>query len=244
MRGVARLVARRSERAHLKADPLNPELIYWEMSDRLPDDSMIAVDTGMSTTFFARAVRARHGMKVAISGTLATMGPAIPYAAAGKFAFPERPAFALVGDGAMQMLGINALVTVAKYWKRWTDPRFVVVVLNNGDLNMVSWELRALGGSPKLPQTQDLPPFDYAAYAEMLGIGGVRIERAADVQPGLEHALAARHPVLLDVHADPAVLALPPHATFEQTKKLFEALAKGDPDRGPIVRQLLREFVS
>ena len=232
------------ERAHLKADPLNPELIYWEMSDRLPDDSMIAVDTGMSTTFFARALRARHGMKIAISGTLATMGPAIPYAAAGKFAFPERPAFALVGDGAMQMLGINALITVAKYWKRWVDPRFVVVVLNNGDLNMVSWELRALGGSPKLPQTQDLPPFDYAAYAEMLGIGGVRIDSAADVQPALERALAARHPVLLDVHADPAVLALPPHATFEQTKKLFEALAKGDPDRGPIMRQLLREFVT
>src|SRR3569833_3592272 len=121
-------------------------------------------------------------MNVAISGTLATMGPAIPYAVAGKFAYPERPAFALVGDGAMQMLGINALVTVAKYWKRWPDPRFIVVVLNNGDLNMVSWELRAMGGSPKLPQTQDLPSFDYAAYAELLGIGGLRIARAADVQ--------------------------------------------------------------
>jgi pyruvate dehydrogenase (quinone) len=182
-------------------------------------------------------------MKTAVSGTLATMGPAISFAAAGKFAFPDRPAFALVGDGAMQMLGINALITVAKYWKRWTDPRFVVVVLNNSDLNMVSWELRALGGSPKLPQTQDVPPFDYAAYAELLGIGGIRIARAADVEPGLDRAFSARHPVLLDVHADPAVMALPPHATFEQTKKLFEAPAKGDPDRGPIVRQLLREFV-
>jgi pyruvate dehydrogenase (quinone) len=227
-------------RAHLAANPVNPELIYWEMSDHLADDSLIAVDTGMSTTFFARAVRARHGMKVAVSGTLATMGPAISYAAAGKFAYPDHPAIALVGDGAMQMLGINALITVAKYWKRWADPRFIVVVLNNGDLNMVSWELRVLGGSPKLPQTQDVPPFDYAGYADLLGIPGIRIERSDEVQPALERAFAARHPILLDVHVDPAVLALPPHATFEQTKNLLEALAKGDPDRGSIVRQLLR----
>jgi pyruvate dehydrogenase (quinone) len=179
---------------------------------------------------------------VAISGTLATMGPAISFAAAAKFAFPYRPAFALVGDGAMQMLGINALITVAKYWKRWPDPRFIVAVLNNGDLNMVSWELRAMGGSPKLPQTQDVPAFDYASYAELLGFTGLQIKRPADVVPVLEQALAARRPVLLDVHADPDVIALPPHATFEQTKKFFEALAKGDPDRGPVLRQLLQQL--
>jgi pyruvate dehydrogenase (quinone) len=230
------------KRAHLEADPINPERVYWEMSKHLSDDSLIAVDTGMSTTYFARALKVRQGMKVAISGTLATMGPAVSFAAAAKFAFPQRPALALVGDGAMQMLGINALITVAKYWKRWADPRFVVVVLNNGDLNMVSWELRALGGSPKLPQTQDLPPFDYAGYAELLGFTGIRITRAADVQAGLEQAFASRRPVLVDVHADPDVVALPPHATFEQTKNLFEALAKGDPDRGPVLRQLLKQL--
>jgi len=230
------------KRAHLEADPINPERVYWEMSKHLSDDSLIAVDTGMSTTYFARALKVRQGMKVAISGTLATMGPAVSFAAAAKFAFPQRPALALVGDGAMQMLGINALITVAKYWKRWADPRFVVVVLNNGDLNMVSWELRALGGSPKLPQTQDLPPFDYAGYAGLLGFTGIRITRAADVQAGLEQAFASRRPVLVDVHADPDVVALPPHATFEQTKNLFEALAKGDPDRGPVLRQLLKQL--
>jgi pyruvate dehydrogenase (quinone) len=230
------------KRARLAAAPVNPELVYWEMSERLPDDSLIAVDTGMSTTYFARALKVRHGMKVALSGTLATMGPAVSFAAAAKFAYPLRPAIALVGDGAMQMLGINALITVAKYWKRWPDPRFMVVVLNNGDLNMVSWELRALGGSPKLPQTQDVPPFDYAGYAELLGLTGIRIACAADVQAGLEQAFAARKPVLIDVHADADVVALPPHATFEQTKNLFEALAKGDPDRGPILRQLLKQL--
>ena len=135
-----------------------------------------------------------------------------------------------------------AVYPVGKYWKRWPDPRFIVVVLNNGDLNMVSWELRALGGSPKLPQTQDVPPFDYAGYAELLGFEGVRIARSTDVRPALERAFAARRPVLIDVHADPDVVALPPHATFEQTKKLFEALAKGDPDRGPVLRQLLKQL--
>src|SRR5207253_5998282 len=201
-----------------------------------------AVDTGMSTTYFARALKAQYGMKMAVSGTLATMGPAIPYAAAAKFAFPTRPAFVLVGDGAMQMLGINALITVSKYWKRWADPRFVVAVLNNGDLNMVSWELRALGGSPKLPQTQDVPAFDYAGYAELLGFVGVRIGRPDDVVPALEQALAARRPVLLDVHTDPDVVALPPHATFEQTKNFFHALAKGDVDRGRVLRSLFTQL--
>jgi pyruvate dehydrogenase (quinone) len=235
--------AEEGERAHLSADPINPELFFWELSDRLPDEAMIAVDTGMSTTFFARAVRMRRGMSMAVSGTLATMGPAIPYATAAKFAYPQKPAFALVGDGAMQMLGINALITTAKYWRRWADPRFVIAVLNNRDLNMVSWELRGLGGSPKLPATQDVPDFDYAGYAEMLGLTGLRIEQSDDVVPVLDQALSERRPVVIDVHADPNVLALPPHTTFEQTKNFFEALAKGDPDRGAIIKNILKDLV-
>jgi pyruvate dehydrogenase (quinone) len=234
--------AEEGERAHLPADPLNPELFYWELSGRLPEDAMIAVDTGMSTTFFARALRLRRGMSMAVSGTLATMGPAISYATAAKFAHPGKPAFALVGDGAMQMLGINALITAAKYWKQWGDPRFIVAVLNNRDLNMVSWELRALGGSPKLPETQDVPDFDYAGYAELLGLTGLRIGGPEDVVPVCERALAERKPVVIDVRADPNVIALPPHTTLEQTKHFFEALAKGDPDRSAILRQIYRQM--
>lgn len=230
------------ERAHLPADPLNPELFYWELSSRLPDGAMIAVDTGMSTTFFARALQIRRGMSTAVSGTLATMGPAVSYATAAKFAFPHKPAFALVGDGAMQMLGINALITAAKYWKQWHDPRFIIAVLNNGDLNMVSWELRALGGSPKLPETQDVPDFDYAGYARLLGLTGFDVKGPQDVAPVLEQALAAQRPVVINVHADPNVIALPPHTTLEQAKNFFEALAKGDTDRGAILKQMYRQM--
>ena len=204
---------------------------------------MVTVDTGMSTTFVARALKLRQGMKMAVSGTLATMGPAVSYATAAKFAFPNRPVFAFVGDGAMQMLGLNALITASKYWKRWTDPRFIVAVLNNRDLNMVSWELRALGGSPKTPQTQDVPDFDYAAYARLLGFVGLTVSQADDVVPVWQEALAARRPVVIDVQADPNVVALPPHTTLEQSKNFFEALAKGDPDRRAILRQVYRQMI-
>ncbi len=229
-------------RAHLDARPLNPGRFFWELSDRLPEEALVGVDTGMSTSFFARDVRVTRAMDVAISGSLATMGPAISYALAGKLAFPHRPAFALVGDGAMQMLGLNALITVAKYRERFEDPRFVVAVLNNGDLNMVTWELRALGGTPKLPQTQDLPPFDYAAYARLLGFESFVIEGPDEVAPTLDIALACHRPVLIDVRADPDVLALPPHTTAEQARNFFAALLKGDPERAGVVRQLVKQL--
>jgi pyruvate dehydrogenase (quinone) len=229
-------------RAHLTADPLNPELFFWEMSRQLPSNALLAADTGMSTTFYARAVQMRRGMKTTVSGTLATMGPAISYAAAAKFAYPDRPAFAFVGDGAMQMLGMNALITVSKYWKRWTDPRLIVAVLNNRDLNMVTWELRGMGGAPKTPETQDVPDMDYAAYADLIGLVGMRIDRPEDVATICAAALKADRPVVIDVRADPNVVALPPHATVEQTTKFFASLLKGDVDRIAVLKQLAKQF--
>jgi pyruvate dehydrogenase (quinone) len=231
-------------KAHIEADPLNPELFFWQLSDRLPANAVLCADTGMSTTFFARAVKVRRGMKTAISGTLATMGPAMSYALAAKFAFPDRPAFAFIGDGAMQMLGMNGLITAAKYYKRWSDPRLIVAVLNNRDLNMVSWELRALGGSPKVEATQDLPDIDYAAQAELFGLKGLTVAAPVDVDRVWDQALAADRPVVIDVKADPNVIALPPHATFEQTKNLFMALARGDSDRRAILVQLIKQLAA
>jgi pyruvate dehydrogenase (quinone) len=172
------------------------------------------------------------------------MGPAVSYALAGKFAFPDRPAFAFVGDGAMQMLGMNGLITAAKYYKRWADPRLIIAVLNNRDLNMVSWELRALGGAPKLPMTQDLPDIDYAAQAELLGLKGLTVAAPGDVGRVWDEALAADRPVVINVKADPNVIALPPHATFEQTKHLVLALAKGDADRNPILANPAKQWAA
>ncbi|HEY2034207.1 MAG TPA: thiamine pyrophosphate-requiring protein [Rhizomicrobium sp.] len=231
-------------KAKLSANPLNPELLFWEFSLQIPDSSVVTADTGMSTTFFARAVKMRRGMKTAISGTLATMGPAVSFALAAKFAFPDRPAFAFVGDGAMQMLGSNGLVTAAKYYKRWTDPRLIVVVLNNRDLNMVSWELRSLGGAPKVAATQDLPDIDYAAQAEILGLRGMTMAKPDDVAGVWAEALSSDRPVVIDAKVDPNVVALPPHATFEQTKNFFMAMAKGDNDRRAILTQLSKQWAA
>jgi len=240
-KNAAQMWEEEEARAKLGADPLNPELLFWEFSNMIPDNSVIAVDTGMSTTFFARAVKMRRGMKTAISGTLATMGPAVSYALAAKFAFPDRPAFAFAGDGAMQMLGLNGLITAAKYWKRWSDPRFIVVVLNNRDLNMVSWELRGLGGAPKVAATQDLPDMDYARHAELLGFRGLTLDRPEDVVDIWREALSSDRPVVIDAKVDANVIALPPHVTFKQTKDFFLALAKGDSDRNAILANLLKQ---
>jgi pyruvate dehydrogenase (quinone) len=243
-KNVAEMWKEEESRAHIEADPLNPELLFWEFSKYIPDNAVMTCDTGMCATFFARALKMRRGMKTAISGTLATMGPAVAYALAAKFAFPDRPAFAFVGDGAMQMLGVNGLVTAAKYWRRWQDPRLIVAVLNNRDLAMVSWELRGLGGAPKVAETQDLPDLDYAAHAELLGLKGLTLDSAGAVGDVWRRALAADRPVVIDVKCDPNVIALPPHATLEQTKNLFAALAKGDKDRGAILDQLWKQWAA
>lgn len=239
-RNVKEMWEEEDAKSHLSSAFLNPELPFWEFSNVCPDDAIIAVDTGMSTTFFARAVKMRRGIKTAISGTLATMGPAVSYALAAKFAFPDRPAFAFVGDGAMQMLGMNAAVTASKYWKKWRDPRLIIAVLNNRDLNMVSWELRGLGGSPKVTETQDLPDLDYARYAELLGLRGLTASKPQEVIEAWREALAADRPVIIDFKVDPNVVALPPHITFEQTKNFFLAMARGDTDRNAIISQLTK----
>jgi len=175
-------------------------------------------------------------MKFALSGSLATMGPAVPYAIAAKFAFPERVAIAMTGDGAMQMNGLNELLTVVKYWKRWSDPRVVFLVLNNRDLNQVSWEMRIESGDPKYDASQDLPDFPYAAYAELIGLTGIRVDRPEQIGPAWDAALGADRPAVIEAYTDPNVSILPPHITFEQAKNFTSALLKGDPDeRGVIV---------
>lgn len=228
-------------RAMHEASPLNPQRVFWELSARLPDQCLLAVDCGSSTVWYARDLRMRRGMLASLSGTLATMGSAVPYALAGKLAHPDRPVIAIAGDGAMQMNGINGLITVANMWREWADPRMVVLVLNNHDLNYVSWEQRVLEGSPKFPVSQDVPDFPYARYAELLGLRGVRVDRPEQVAPGWDEALAADRPVVYEAVVDADVPALPPELTPEHRKKLAAALEAGDVDAAGVRRQLALE---
>lgn len=226
------------ERAHTPANPINPQLVFWELSPRLPDDCSVACDSGSAASWFARDLKMRPTMRATISGGLATMGCAVPYAIAAKLAQPGHLAIAMVGDGAMQMNGMAELLTVKRYWREWADPRLVVCILNNGDLNMVTWEMRALAGDTRYEASQDLPPMNYAAFAELIGLRGVRVERPEQVAGAWDVALAADRPVVLDVVVDPNVPFLPPHITFEQSKKLLRVLRR-DPQRRGIIEQTL-----
>lgn len=182
-------------------------------------------------------------MMASLSGTLATMGPGVPYAIAAKFAYSDRVVFALVGDGAMQMNGTGELVTIAKYWKEWKDPRLIVLVLNNGDLNQVTWEQRVLSGDPKFETSQNLPDFPFASYAEMLGLKGIRLDHPNQVANAWLDALKADRPVVIDAHTDPEVPPLPPHITVQQARHFMSAMIHGDPERGHAIRQSLKDGI-
>jgi pyruvate dehydrogenase (quinone) len=228
-------------RAQLDAEPINPQLVFRELSNRLPDGAILTSDSGSAANWFARDIKIRSGMMASLSGTLATMGPGVPYAIAAKFAHPNRPVFALVGDGAMQMNGINELITIAKYRDRWPDQRLIVLVLNNRDLNQVTWEQRAMSGDPKFGGSQDLPDFPYARYAQLLGLEAIRVDQAEQVGPAWDQALRADRPVVVEAVTDPEVPPLPPHITLEQAKALTSALLGGDENAGQIIRQAFKQ---
>jgi len=225
------------------ANPINPQRVFWELSPKLPDGVILTADSGSGTNWYARDVKVRKGMMASLSGNLATMGCGMPYAIGAKFAFPHRPVLAMVGDGAMQMNGNAELITVAKYWTEWKDPRFVVLVLNNRDLNQVTWEQRVMAGDPKNPATQTLPDFPYARYAESLGLRGIRVDRPEQIARAWDEAFAANRPVVLEAYVDPDVPPLPPHITFEQAKHFLESLAGGDEDLGGVVKQSFKGMV-
>jgi pyruvate dehydrogenase (quinone) len=227
-------------RAHLAAEPLNPQLVFHELSKQLPAGAILASDSGSAANWFARDIKLRTGMMASLSGTLATMGPGVPYAIAAKFAYPNRPVIALVGDGAMQMNGINELITIAKYRESWPDQRLVVLVLNNRDLNQVTWEQRVMSGDPKFEGSQNLPNFEYARYAELLGLLGIRVDGPDQVGAAWERALSADRPTVIEAVTDPEVPPLPPHITVEQAKMMGAALLARDPHAGRIIRQALK----
>ena len=234
---VARWWETMDRQEQVSAKPVNPMRVVAELSRRLPDDAIVAADSGSAANWYARNLKLRANMRGSLSGTLASMGPGVPYVIGAKFACPSRPAIALVGDGAMQMNGLAELITIRRYYERWEDPRCIVCVLHNNDLNQVTWEMRAMSDSPKFEQSQTLPDVSYAAFAESLGLAGVEIIDPEELGPAWDAALAADRPTVLDVHCDPNVPPIPPHATFEQIKSTTEAVLGGDPDAWRMVVQ-------
>lgn len=226
-----------------EAKPINPQRVFWELSPRLPDNCIITADSGSSANWFARNLKIREGMKASLSGTLATMCPGVPYTIAAKFAYPDRVAIALVGDGAMQMLGNNGLITISKYWKRWSDPRLVILVLNNGDLNQVTWEQRVMTGNPEFTGSQNLPEFPYAKYAELLGLKGIKVDDPEKLAAAWDEALSADRPVVLEAVVDPDVPTIPPHVTFDQMVKFTKTVFKGDAREKGIISQTFKDVI-
>ncbi|OKI01096.1 thiamine pyrophosphate-binding protein [Streptomyces sp. CB02923] len=224
-------------RAAVAADPVNPEYVVHALDALLPDDVILAADSGSAANWYARHLRLRGAMRGSLSGTLATMGPGVPYVIGAKFAHPERPALAIVGDGAMQMNGMAELITAAKYWQEWSDPRLIVAVLNNEDLNQVTWEMRAMSGAPQFEESQRIPDVPYADFARSIGLGGVRVERPEEVESAWRQALAADRPFVIDFRTDPNVPPIPPHATLDQIEAAASAVLKGDPETAGVLKQ-------
>jgi pyruvate dehydrogenase (quinone) len=225
------------------ANPINPERVFWELSPRLPDNCILSADSGTAANWYARDLRIREGMMASGSGNLATMGAAVPYAVAAKICFPDRVSIALTGDGAMQMNGLNSMITASKYWKEWPDPRLICLVLNNRDLNMVTWEQRIMTGDVKFSASQDLPDFPYAKFAEECGLMGIRVDKPEQVADAWERALAADRPVIFEAVTDPNTFILPPHLSMEEVKNFSKSILKGDPDEIGVIKQSLKAMV-
>lgn len=223
------------ERAMAPANPVNPQRVVWEMSPQLPDNAIVTSDSGSCANWFARDYRVKQGQRASLSGGLACMGAAVPYAIAAKFAHPEKPVVALVGDGAMQMNNMAELITIQKYWQQWADPRLIVCVFNNQDLNQVTWEQRVMEGNPRFDASQQLPDVKYAGFAESLGLTGIFVDNPDDLAAAWQRALSADRPVLLEVKTDPEVAPLPPHITFKQAKAFMASMAKGDRGAAQII---------
>ena len=227
-KNVARWWETIERQSMLSAKPVNPMRIAWELSKRLPGNAIVTADSGSSTNWYARCLRFSEGMRGSLSGTLATMGPAVPYAIGAKFAHPDRPVIAMVGDGAMQMNGLAELLTISRYHRQWSDQRLIICVFHNNDLNQVTWELRAMGGSPKFEESQSLPDVSYADIAQTMGLNAIAVDTDDGIAGAWEQALNNDRPTLLDIRCDPEVPPIPPHATYDQIKETASAVLKGD----------------
>lgn len=233
-----------TDRALVPAKPVNPQRVAHELSSRLPANAIITSDSGSCANWYARDLRVRRGQMYSLSGGLASMGAAVPYAIGAKFAHPDRPVVALVGDGAMQMNNMSELITVAKYWRTWADPRWICCVWNNEDLNQVTWEQRIMEGFPRFEATQDIPNVPYHKFAELIGLTGIYVDDPDHLGMAWDQALAADRPVVLEIKTDPEVPPLPPHISFKQAKNFMSTFFQGDPDGVGMVKGAIGQVLA
>jgi pyruvate dehydrogenase (quinone) len=231
------------ERAKTRAHPVNPQRVVWEMSPRLPENAIVTSDSGSCANWYARDYRVKRGQLASLSGGLASMGAAVPYALGAKFAHPDRPVIALVGDGAMQMNNMAELITAAKYMHRWPDKRLITCVFNNEDLNEVTWEQRVMNGNPRFEASQSIPDVRYSQFAELIGLKGIFVDDPKDLGSAWDVALSADVPVVLEVKTDPEIAPLPPHISFKQAKQFMFAMAKDD-DAGHVIADTARQVIN
>ena len=240
-KGVAAWWKTLEERALAPADPINPQRVFWELSKRLPENCIMTADSGSVANWYARDIRIRRGMMGSLSGGLASLGAATPYALAAKMAFPDRVVIAFIGDGAMQMNGLNVMITIAKYWKEWPNSQLIVMVLNNRDLNQVTWEERIQLGEGKTESTQSIPDFPYHRYAELLGLKGIFVDDPERLGLAWDEALSADRPMILECYTDPNVPPLPPHITLKDAKN-FVAMTGSEPELGSVLKNSARQL--
>jgi pyruvate dehydrogenase (quinone) len=231
-------------RAMASANPVNPHRVVWELSPRVPERAIITSDSGSCANWYARDLKIRRGMMCSLSGGLASMGAAVPYAIAAKFAHPDRPVIALVGDGAMQMNNMAELITVAKYWKEWSNPKWICCVFNNQDLNQVTWEQRVQEGDAKFNATQQIPDVPYHRFGELIGLRGIYVDNPERLAGAWDEALASDRPVVLEVKTDPEVPPLPPHITLKQAKNFTSAILAPDPNESGMLIGTAKEVLS
>jgi len=230
-------------RAKSKAHPVNPQRVVWEMSPLLPNDAIVTSDSGSCANWYARDYRVKRGQMASLSGGLASMGAAVPYAIGAKFAHPGRPVVALVGDGAMQMNNMAELITIAKYKDRWPDRRLVTCVFNNEDLNEVTWEQRVMNGNPRYDASQGIPDVRYSQFAEQIGLRGIYVDAPEQLAAAWQEALANDGPVVLEVKTDPEIAPLPPHVSLKQARGFMMSMAK-DEDAAHVIADTARQVVN
>jgi pyruvate dehydrogenase (quinone) len=207
----------------------NPRRIFHELNKRLPHGAIVTCDAGTTADWYGHHIRLRRGMKGDLSGRLASMNGAMPYAVAAKFAYSDRTVICTIGDGAFQMLGMNELITVKKYLRSWDDPTFIVIVMHNDDLAQVSWEMRTEDGNPVWRASQDVESVDYAGWTRLLGFNGITVTKDEDAAAAVEAALGHRGVTVIDDHVTRNAPPLPPKITKEYRNNTIKSFAKGDP---------------